>query len=140
MFELNPPRRPLTPDSAVSSLLSSWIYRKPQIFHQPRYSLLSLPREIREAVWGEVLGTGILHITHSKNGLMHIRCTDPDAVICGEIWNTNNHGCWAKAFVRVGLTMPPTHQLPHESLVGSLLALLKTCRQMCVHHLRGSFC
>jgi hypothetical protein len=59
-------------------------------FDQLQSPLFRLPFELRDMIWKEVLGGGIMHITHVKNGLGHTRCTDEK----GEKWFTSRHDCW----------------------------------------------
>lgn len=96
---------------------------------QSQSILYTLPFEIRQMIWKEVLGGAIIHIIPLKDGLGHVRCIDN----CGEKWNFLGHRCWVQHFIRLGLTIPPINYPQPEDIPGtypSLLPILKTCRQM----------
>jgi hypothetical protein len=91
--------------------------------------LFTLPFEIRQMIWKEVLGGDVIHIIPLRDGLGHVRCIDS----CGEKWNFLGHRCWVQHFIRLGLTIPPVNYPQPQDIPGtypSLLPILKTCRQM----------
>lgn len=91
--------------------------------------LYTLPFEIRQMIWKEVLGDDVVHIMPLKDGIGHVRCINRS----GEECDFSGHRCWVQHYIRLGLTIPPLNYPGPEDLSAtypSLLVVLKTCRQI----------
>jgi hypothetical protein len=96
---------------------------------QRQSSLCKLPFELREMIWKEVLGSGIMHITHLENRLGHARCTD----VTGKKWGMSMHDCWGRGCCvsanrgNPSLYVGPVYDVEEPR---NLLGLLMSCRTL----------
>jgi hypothetical protein len=98
-------------------------------FDQHHSSLSKLPLELRQMIWKEVLGSGIMHITHLENRLGHARCTDET----GNNWVMSRHDCWGRGCCLSASRRDPS--LYVGPIYGveepqSLLGLVMSCRAL----------
>lgn len=96
---------------------------------QHQSPLCKLPFELRQMIWKEVLGNGIMHITHLENRLSHARCTDES----GNKWGMSTHDCWGKACcVSTYRKYPSLYAGPIYGVEKpqNLLGLMMSCRAL----------
>ena len=82
--------------------------------------LSRLPLEIRQMIYREALGDGLLHIVNIAGRLTHLKCNIEDPVI-------RLLECWRFEGEEVRYKY---HNNPDYSVPSGLLGLLKTCRQV----------
>jgi hypothetical protein len=102
-----------------------------RVVDQKQSILFTLRIEIRQMIWKEALGNGVVHITHLKNRLGHVRCVYKG----DEKWSMYIHDCWGRGCRNRGRSRTPSlYRGPIYMFKDpeSLLGLLKTCRIMYV--------
>ena len=96
---------------------------------QQESPLCQLPFEIRQMIWKEALGSGIMHITHLESRLGHARCT----VESENKWAMSIHDCWGRACCLSAtrqdpsLYVGPIHGVEEPQ---NLLGLMMSCRTL----------
>jgi hypothetical protein len=111
-------------ENSISQITSLWSSHWEVQDTKTTSPLLLLPLEIREKIYADALGNGILHLIQLPKRLGHIRCTTLDSTL--------PHGDLTRAcfwpspvqYYRHGELMNP------EARSDGCLALLQTCRQI----------
>ena len=123
------PRRLTLPDSTGRTDVGT--VQELQKTHDQLQSRLfaRLPLELRQVIYGYVLGGKVIHITRLPTRLGHVTCFHESRHEGGTPYSPSSHQCWGIRFPRTTLY----NGLWDESRIedqDALNALLKTCRRV----------
>jgi len=107
--------------------------RRGRTIDQTQSRLMSLPAELREMIWKNVLGDSTMHVILKEQKLGHLRCKAESALACPLGFNgvtLSRECCWGT--VDSANIWAPKSGNRNEPTDGNIIPLLRSCRQMYV--------